>query len=136
MSCVLNIAGKNFDIDSFLLKSGLVGFTKKYKDESSDIDPINEGRLYSFLAATISDASLFNFENQVSDAIVFLKNNKENLEVINTINEIEYATLNFLVGLKSVSSEYFSQYMYFPKELTNLCGNLSIGIEITLVDTI
>jgi predicted kinase len=132
MSCVLSIAGKKLDIDAFILKSGLRGFVKKYKEENIT-SKSNQGKQYSFVSATISDADLNNFEKQVFDAIVYLKKNRKKLILIGKTKEIEYATINFLVSLKSVSDKYFAQYIYLPKELTILCGSLNIGIEVAIV---
>jgi len=131
MSCVLSIAGKNLDIDDFVLKSGLKGFVKKYKDGS--LKSNTQGKQYSFVSATISEAGLGNTEKQVSDAIAYLKKNKNKLALINSTKEIDYATINFMISLKSVSDKYFAQYIYLPKELTILCGNLNLGIEVAIV---
>ncbi len=132
MSCVLSIAGKKLDIDEFILKSRLKGFVKKYKDENLH-SKSKEGKQYSYVSATISDGKLKNLEKQVSDVIVYLKRNRKKLDIISSTKEIEYATINFMVGLKSVSKKYFAQYFYLPKELTILCGSLNIGIEVAIV---
>lgn len=132
MSCVLSIAGKKLDIDDFIIKSRLRGFVKKYKEENVT-SKSKQGKQYSFVSATISDADLSNFEKQISDVIVYLKRNRKKLAFISSTKEIEYATINFMVGLKSVSNKYFAQYIYLPKELTILCGSLNIGIEVAIV---
>lgn len=131
MSCVLRIAGKALDIDDFIQKSGLSDFVKKYKKE--DKKSKNPGSQYSYVSTMISEAHLSDFEKQKSDAVVYLKKNKEQLAVIKSTAEIEFATVNFMVGQKSVSSEYFAQYIYLPSELTDLCGRLGIGIEVSIV---
>jgi hypothetical protein len=132
MSCVLSIAGKKLDIDDFILKSGLKGFIKKHKEENIT-SKSKQGKEYSFVSATISNADLSNFEKQISDVVVYLKRNRKKLAFIGSTKEIEYATINFMIGLKSVSSKYFAQYIYLPKELTVLCGGLNIGIEVAIV---
>lgn len=133
MSCVLRIAGKKLDIDDFILRSGLKGYVKKYKEENLKSKSSNQGKQYSFVSATISEAELDNYEKQVSDAIIYLKKNKKKLALINTTKEIDYATINFMISLKSVSDKYFAQYIYLPKELTILCGSLNLGIELEIV---
>ena len=133
MSCVLSITGKNLDIDDFILKSGLKGFVKRYKDEKLKSKSLKPGKQYSFVSATISEAELGNYEKQVSDAIVYLKKNKKKLALISSTREIDYATINFMISLKSVSDKYFAQYIYLPKELTILCGSLNLGIEVSIV---
>jgi len=133
MSCVLSIAGKKLDTDDFILKIRLKGFIKKYKEKNIKSKYNRLEQKYSFVSATISKASLNNFKKQVSDTIAYLKKNKKKLVLIKNTKEIEYATLNFLVKSKSVSDEYFAQYLYFPRELTLLCGSLNLGIEITIV---
>ncbi|MEI6190677.1 MAG: hypothetical protein WCP61_09680 [Chitinophagia bacterium] len=132
MSCVLSIAGKNLDIDSFIIKSGLKGFVKKYKDENLT-SKVKQGKQYSYVSTTISDADLNSFEKQVSEVSIYLKRNRKKLAIITSTKEIDYATINFMVGLKSVSNKYFAQYIYLPKELTILCGSLNIGIEVSIV---
>lgn len=133
MSCVLSIAGKNLDIDKFILKSGLKGFVKRYKSQKDDSQNQSNGKLYSFVSATVSKAGLNDFEKQIKDVIKYLKANKKKLVTINETKEIEFATLNFMVSVNSVSKEYFAQYLYIPSELTTLCGNLNLGIEISVV---
>ncbi len=133
MSCVLSIAGKNLDIDDFILKSRLKGFVKRYKDESLKSKSNKQGKQYSFISTTISEAELDNYEKQVSDAITYLKKSKKKLALISSTKEIDYATINFMISLKSVSDKYFAQYVYLPKELTILCGSLNLGIEVSIV---
>jgi len=134
MSCVLSIAGKNLDIDDFILKSQLKGFVKRYKDEKlKSKSNTKQGKQYSFVSATISEAGLDDYQKQVSDVIIYLKKNKKKLALINSTKEIEYATINFMISLKSVSDKYFAQYIYLPKELTILCGILNLGIEVAIV---
>lgn len=132
MSCVLNIAGRKLNIDEFIRESGLKGFVKRYrlKDVTSKS---RVAKQYSYVAATISRADSENFEGQIRGAIAYLKKNKKKLAFIGTTKEVEYATINFLVYLKSVSKEYFVQKLYVPQELTMLCGSLNIGIEIAIV---
>lgn len=132
MSCTLSIAGKKLDIDDFILKSGLKGFAKKYKEENVT-SKSKQGKQYSFVSATISDVDLSNLEKQISDVIVYLKRNRKKLAFISSTKEIEYATINFMISLKSVSDKYFAQYIYLPKELTILCGSLNLGIEVSIV---
>ena len=133
MSCVLRIAGKNLDIDDFILRSGLKGFAKKYKEGTLKSKSNLLGKQYSFVSTTISEAGLSSAEKQVSDAIAYLKKNKKKLALINSTREIDYATINFMINLKSVSDNYFAQYIYLPKELTVLCGSLNLGIEVAIV---
>src|SRR4051794_25099354 len=132
MSCVLRIAGKNLDIDDFIVKSKLKGFVKRYKQETPDTGTHNEGKQYSFIASAISEAGLDDFEKQIADTIEYLRENKTKLQLIKTTNEIEYATVNFMISLKSVSDQYFAQYIYLPEELTVLCGDLKLGIEVAI----
>jgi hypothetical protein len=133
MSCVLNIAGKHLDIDSFILKSKLQGFEKKYNNQSLKSKSKSRGQQYSYVSKTISEAGLDNFKKQVADVIKYLKKNKKKLLSISETEEIEFATVNFMIQSKSVSDKYFAQYIYLPKELTILCGDLKLGIEVAIV---
>lgn len=132
MSCVLRIAGKMLDIDDLVMKSGLTGFTKRYKTENISSETSQE-KQYSFISALISEADLQNFKLQIADAIFYLKKNRKKLAIVQKTKEVDYATIDFMIELKSVSKEYFAQYIYLPNELISLCGKLNIGIEVAIV---
>lgn len=132
MSCVLNIAGRNFDPDLFIRETGLKNFLKRYKEEPEGATA-QAAKQYSSVSAIISEADLTDFERQKDDARQYLVENQKGLGLISRTAEIEFATVNFMVELKSVSDQYFAQYIYLPAELTSICGSLKIGIEVAIV---
>lgn len=132
MSCVLRIAGRKLDVDDFIKRSGLKGFVKRPRKPG--ITRKSELRLqYSFVAGTVSKGGMDNLNKQVRETIAYLKKHKKKLSLINQTKEVEHATLDFMIVVKSVSKNYFAQYLLFPKELTALSGSLGISIEVSLV---
>ena len=130
MSCGLSIIGTHLDIDTFVKKTKISGFSKSYKgDDISKANP--RKRKYSFVSITISEADFDDINGQINDTIIFLNKYKGNLKHITTTPEIEYATISF--GLDSViDEEHLTQSFYFPLELIKICAELGISIETTL----
>lgn len=130
MSCGLSIIGVKLDIDTFVKKSQIDGFKKSYKGEP--INAVNSRvSKYSFVSIVTSDADFNDIIGQINDTLMFLEKYRENLKHIATTEGIDYATINFGVD-STISEDSLTQNFYFPIELVKICGELGIGIELSI----
>lgn len=130
MSCILSIIGTDLDIDTFVSRTKMSGFSKSYKADSiSKVNP--KKRKYSFVSIKTSEASFADIESQIKDTIDFLSKYQDNLRLIASTPEVEYATIDF--GVDSViDEEHLTQSFYFPINLIKICAELGIGIELSI----
>lgn len=130
MSCGLSIVGTDLDIDTFVSKTKMSGFSKSYKGDP--INRVNPRKLkYSFVSIITSEEGFDDIKSQINDTISFLNKYQENLRPIADTPQIEYATINF--GVHSViDEEHLTQSFYFPIELIKICAELNIGIELSI----
>jgi len=130
MSCVLRIIGEDFDVDSFILKTGIDPYKVFYRGDSKvKSKPDGKKTERSGCAIGASWADQTDFKQQVKDAIGFLESNRDKLLFINSVPEIQYAVLDFGV---SYNPDKFTQTQYLPKELLRLTADLGIGIEVSI----
>lgn len=130
MTCILNIIGEYFDVDSFIEKCGVKPYKISYKDHPKHKDlPESKKNKFSGCSIGVSNAEFDEFNKQVEDAINYLTANKENLKFIPSIPEIQFATLNFGV---EYDIDKFVQSKYFPNTLLTVCADLGIGIELSI----
>jgi len=133
MSCVLRILGENFEVDRFISKSMLAPYKKWHKGEPKfALKPEGPKSLNSGLAILVSESNWEDFNSQVKNSLSFLKRNKEKLQYITLTKGIEYAVLDFGITLRIDNDKLLYQTNYFPKELLKICGNLGIGIELSI----
>ncbi|SEP30141.1 DUF4279 domain-containing protein [Mucilaginibacter sp. OK283] len=132
MSCVLRIIGEDFDVDSFILKTGIDPYKVFYKgDPKVKSKPDGKKFEHSGCAIDASEADFTDFKQQVKDVIEFLESNRNKLLFINSGSEIQYAVLDFGVAY---NPDKFTQTQYLPKELLKLAADLGIGIEISIIN--
>lgn len=130
MSCVLRILGEDFDVDTFVEKTQINGFNKRYKGDLMGRSA-NRKAKYSAANITISSADFDDFNLQIEDATRFLIEYKDNLKMIASTKGIEYAIIDF--GVDSMIDENrLTQNFYFPKDLIRLCAELDISIELSI----
>ena len=133
MSCILNIGGRNFDVDDFVVKSGLRPYRKSYKGQPKfKTKPGGEKLTGSSISIETSKAEFDNFKKQIDDTIRFLKRNKDKLAHVTLTKGIEYAVLNFGIDLRIDKKKVLIQSDTFPSELLKLAGDLRLDIEISI----
>ncbi|WP_410221851.1 hypothetical protein [Pedobacter sp.] len=125
MRCIVCILGKNLDVNKLSLRIGLENITIKYKGEKIG----KRIRDYSSITLPISKNEDFDLQEQISDAIRFLRENKKRLEIVKSFPNIDFSTINF--GVHYQSKQDAVHGAYFPKELVELCSILDLGIEIS-----
>ena len=130
MPCILRIAGENFEVDSFVKKSNISPYKIFYKgDPKLATKPDSKKVKLSGCAIEISKVDFENFGEQLNDVLAYLNQNREKLQLINTIPEIQYAILDFGIHY---DSDKFVQSHYLPNEFLKLVSGLGIGIEISV----
>lgn len=130
MSCILNIIGKDFDVNTFVLVSELVPYKISYK-ESPRYKSKPDGKKHEYTGCSfeVSSADFNEFDKQVTDAIKYLNQNREKLKMINLTNGIEYALLDFGVDY---DENNFVQSHFLPNELLKIVSELGISIELSI----
>jgi len=133
MPCILIILGRDLDIDAFLSKSKLRGFSKSYKGEPM-FKSKPEGRKLerSRVGIQTSKAGFDDLDKQVKDTIRYLKRNKEKLSYIKKVKQIELAVLDFGINLQIDRKKILMQSERYPNELLKLAGDIGLDIETSI----
>jgi len=130
MSCILRIAGENFDIDAFILKSKITPYKIFYKGHPKyETKPDGKKIENNGCAIEVSTSDFIDFDQQVKDALKYLEENKEKLQVINSFPGIQFVVLDF--GVKHDINR-FTQTHYLPNELLKIIAKLGISVEISM----
>lgn len=129
MSCYFSVIGADFEPDKFIARTKLdyaqISYTGTPRFNSK---PEKGKRNYSILSTKVSHAGFDDFNQQVKDAIEYLRVNYDKLKMIADTPGVDYANLDFGVDYKY----NFVQSHYFPPELVKLAGELGISFEISL----
>jgi hypothetical protein len=131
MSCILRISGEDLDADAFKEQSGISLYSvfrkgePKYKSKPESLKLNSSGCMIE-----VSNANFNEFNQQVADAILYLKTNRLSLTYISQTNEVEHAFLDFGVNFNPTND--FVQSQYFPLELIMLAADLGIGINLSM----
>lgn len=127
MSCVLTVVGENFDVDTFVAISGLSPHTVWYKGEPRNKrGELNQKNGFNL---SVSDAEFNDFNNQVSDTLLFLSQNADKLQLLKTV-EIEFATLDF--GVDTANNNGMYKGFYLPPSLVEAAAAFGIGVKVTV----
>jgi hypothetical protein len=133
MSCILNIGGRNFDIDDFVAKSELRPNRKGYKGQPMfKTKPEGERLAHSSISIEISKAGFDNLKKQIAETIRYLKRHKNKLSHVSATKGIDYAVLDFGVDLRIDRKKVLTQSETFPRELLKLAGDIGIDIELSI----
>lgn len=130
MSCVLTILGKTLNVDELVKSTGILGFEKKYKGDIISVSR-NKKLEYSYASIVISEADFNELDLQIKETEDFLVKNMDNLKCIANTQGVDFATINF--GSDSnLNVENLTQSFFFPPSLIMLCGELKLGLELTV----
>lgn len=122
--CYLRVSGESFDVDGFVSNSRMTAdtekFTKWYKGE-----PYRRTvRESSGFMLDICEVESEGIEEQTTKAIIFLKDNFDELKTLLEQPEVNDAYLQFVINKRNIAN----QNDFFPAELVRLSGNLGLGI--------
>lgn len=130
MSCILTVLGKTLNVDEFVDRTGILGFNRKYKDDIISVSR-NKKLEYSYASIVISEADFNELNLQIKETEDWLLENMNNLKCIATTKGVDFATINF--GSNSnLNDQNLTQAFYFPPSLLMLCGELKLGLELTV----
>jgi hypothetical protein len=131
--CVLRVSGTEFDADKYSALSALkvCGIFHRGEPRFSS-KPDGKIRDFSGFNVSVSDASWERINEQVNDAIAFLKENKEALMMLRAAPGVEDMDLDFAVDLRIDRINIVAQCDYFPPDLVSLAGAIGLGIEISI----
>src|SRR5687768_6939756 len=118
MSCVFRVSGHDFQVDDFLDQSDLEPYDSWTRGESGLAGRVHESSGFKSLA---SDAEMTEPDQQITEAIEFLKLHADDLETLQHFPGVEMAWLDF--GISDRDTPVNSDY--FPPELLRLAGNLN-----------
>ena len=124
--CVLRAASPTFAVDAFLQNSNLRPCDVFRRGEAKRQNGMAHER--SGLTVVVSQADGDDLAGQITDAIEFLKQNREELARLREAVGAENVSLDFGVWRKRVCA----QYSRFPPELLLLAGTLGLGIELSI----
>lgn len=115
MSCILRVSGENFDVDEFIRSFGLPIESCWHKGELKFLKSQPNGRKNksSGVCLLVSDEDFSELAKQISDALLYFRNNSSLLREISVFPGVEWAVLDFGVEIKP---PWFSSYS-FPPEL-------------------
>jgi hypothetical protein len=83
------------------------------------------------ISLDVSDKEWDDFQGQVKDAILFLTQHHEELELLFKTHNITTAYLDFPIYSR-LNGDIVNQNDHLPKELIMIAGRLSLGIEMAI----
>lgn len=96
MSCILRIIGEKFDVNAFILQSGIEPYKVFYKGDPKCHSKPNGAKLNnSGCAIELSNAGFDDFSQQLKEVITYLTQHKEKLKLINGFPGIEHSVIDF-----------------------------------------
>ena len=127
MSCILRIVGTNLNLKELLNVSLFPDST--WGKDTPRISTKSESKKHNNSGAryVVSEADFDKYEQQILDAIEFLKKNKNKIQEIMNLPNVDSADLDFGIYRRDVAG----QFVKFPTELVKLAGNLGLGIELS-----
>lgn len=129
MPCNLLIAGKDFDVPSFLSTTGLVAVKQRNKGERSSLKPNGEILPYSFVTIETSNADFNTLSTQVQDTVSFLKLHRDQLMQIKGTEGVEHINVDF--GIEMTDGK-FSEKIFLPIELISLAAELNMTVQVSI----
>lgn len=130
MTCYLWVAGKEFDVDTFLKGFELevadvshIGKPKYPAHPDKMIAKLNGFRL------DINNAGFSDVKTQIKECTSFLEKNFDKLKDVKSYLGVEYA--NIMFGSEFVWDK-FELSIYYPPELIRLAGELGFSIEVSI----
>ena len=131
--CVLRVTGNELDLDE-CLGSGEFEPDNVYRKGEPRVKqrpggPVNDHNGFTIM---VSDSGGDRVSLQIGDARRFLEGNKSKLRDLTAREDVEAVYLDFGWDFPVGENVAFAQFNHFPPELLRLCGELNIGIEVSV----
>jgi hypothetical protein len=130
--CVLRVTGRQFDVDSYVVRSGLTAVKIFRAGEPRSARPDGRRCGLSGFTVDVSRHPPNNLPAQITDAIAFLKNHRGGLATLRAAPGVEDMRLDFPVNLRIDYRKTMAQFDYFPPELVSLAGAVGLGLELSI----
>jgi hypothetical protein len=129
MSCILHVIGSELNIEDCLANIPLPLDRKYLKGEPKGR---NSTILYKSNGFTLLASEHDEIASQISETETFLKNHYPHLKTITARPDVETTVLNFAWFFPEGKNVSIVEHRHFPPELLRLCGELNIGIEVSV----
>jgi hypothetical protein len=126
--CVLKIYSDTDSFKSFEKTTKIPRYSSYDKGESKGRNQVRTDYKISF---DVSEKEWDDFEGQVEDSIIFLTKHFDDLEQLFKTHTITTAYLDFPLYSR-LYGDIVNQNDHLPKELIQLAGKLSLGIEMAI----
>lgn len=131
--CILRVTGRQLDVDKHLAVSGLtVDSVFRAGEPRWMSQPDGKRHEVSGFSLEVSRGSWSNVDEQVNDAIDFLKEHGGTLSKLRADPGVNDMRLDFRVDLRIDRKNVMAQSDYFPPELVSCAGALGLGLEISV----
>ena len=130
MSCVLRASGRVFEPDEFL-KASTLAPTRVWRRgdaRASGARQRADVSTTSGMTISVSGADLAAFQQQIHDAIAFLRSNSVELARLVSFSGVEDVSLDFA---SAWNDEAVTHTDALPSELIRLAGQIGLGIEVS-----
>jgi len=127
MGCVLRVSGRRFDVAAFLSRSRFKPCAVWRKGEARVGKRNPPKHTDSGFNLVLSDADGPSADQQIRDALRFLKRHRLALERLRDQPGVEQLTLDFGTSQRSG----LAQFDHFPAALVSVAGELGMGIELS-----
>lgn len=132
MSCILRSGGDDFDVDGFIAITSLEVDSLWRKGEKRFPNNANSRiNQSSGIRVVASDADFSQLTKQIEDAILFLRQNIEQIKLLNSFPGAERAILDFGAEIYPPGWASFT----FPPELLALAGQAGVSLCLSVYPT-
>jgi len=133
MACILRVTGEHFSPEECLAQVQLKAYLVWHKGEPrSRLRADSPRPEHSGFAVSISDADGDCVPLQIQEAQAFCEANSADLHRIATFPGVEEAMLDFAWWFPVGEDRPAGQFNYFTPQLVALCGQLGLGIMLTV----
>jgi hypothetical protein len=131
--CVLRVTGEHLDVDQQVAVSGLTPDNVfRVGEPRRMLQPDGERYGESGFTVEVSRGSWSSLDEQVNDAIRFLKQHEHALTKLRGDPGVDDMRLDFRIDLRIDRKTVMAQFDYFPPELVSRAGALGLGLEISV----
>jgi hypothetical protein len=129
VGCVLRVAGRDFDVDAYLMRGALVP-NAVYRRGEARFPTLPRARksLESGFSILVSKTNAAPFAEQTEDAVSFLAHHRRAIRALRRHAGVETAVLDFRM---EQPPEFTGQGQVFPEELVRLSGELGLALELS-----
>jgi hypothetical protein len=132
--CVLRVDGSKFDPRAFLERSAIQAYEVWREGEPRRAGPKRLGPVHDSAGfkVDVSQKEWTNLAGQVEDAIAFLEQYREDLQVLTRTPSVAQVWLDFPFATPDTGEPPFLQSVFLPPRLLSLAGGLGVAVEVSI----